>query len=73
MENTKEKVQTDLIERFGFCDEVGFRNAIARGEVKKAKDWLEYVIRIKAESSMPLWRCHDWLDDRYEELDEDTA
>lgn len=70
---TKEEAQAELLETFGFRDTAGFRATLSAGEIKKAEDWLDYIVANKFSFPQYLSTWDNWLADRKRELEEAKA
>jgi hypothetical protein len=67
---TKETAQAELIEKFGFGDTKGFRNALQEGKIELAERWLNYIVENKMSFPQYLAAWDNWLSDRQRELAE---
>jgi len=66
---TKEDARADLLEKFGFADTKGFREALLTN-LPMAEKWLEYIVANKMSFPQYLASWDRWLSDRQTELSE---
>ena len=67
---TKEEAQQELVEKFGMRKTSDFQGALQRGEVDKAKQWLQYIVDNK-DNFPQYWQYGNWdswLADRQKEI-----
>ncbi|MFZ5364405.1 MAG: hypothetical protein ACOZAG_02900 [Patescibacteria group bacterium] len=67
---SKEEAQQELVKIFGMAKTSDFRDALKRGEIEKAKKWLEHIINHKGDFPQYLANWDKWLADRKREIAE---
>lgn len=67
---SKEEAQKELVEKFGMAKTSDFRDVLKRGEIEKAKAWLQYIIDNKNSFPQYLASWDKWLADRQREIAE---
>jgi phosphotransacetylase len=67
---TKEVAQTELFEKFGMRKTSDFQAALTKGEIEKAKAWLQYIVDNKDQFPQYQTTWDSWLADRKREIRE---
>jgi hypothetical protein len=67
---TKAEAQADLLRLFGMAKTSAFRDVLKKGEIEKAKAWLQYIIDNRFSFPQYLVNWDSWLADREREIAE---